>query len=775
MAMRTSSYTRQSLKLSKKKSEQALEEDDRELAAHQEEEEEDVMPSAPSGKAGTMQSAMDEDAKLRAESVLTGWSAGGSQAALAAEGADTDLKDLVKVQYRKRRRRASLDMAAMPEQVAALENAKLVAEVPVETRLPTAGQDAAAAEREAAELAAKADRWSEKRQSKVGAVAPPNCHNCVIHPLSKLRRRWDFLLFVLLIYCAIIIPFRVGFENEAAGFWLIVETTIDGIFILDIFVRFRMGFTIDSEHLDSRIEMGPSKIARNYFKSWFVIDVLSAVPSQLVIFLFVEEDSSPNASMNKLPRLLRIPRLVRMIRLMKLLRMVRFFRAESQGILRSLVASIGLPPGSMRAVRLILLTVFTAHAAACSWFFCHSIAARMLPEEGQDYAYSWWDKYCGRQDWAGDMGLNVTQLTFSEAELAAEGYVQPADCEDTGMQYAVSLYWSVTTLTTMGYGEISSQQEHEFMFSIIIMLMGVSVYAYIASNISIVLTSLDEDKHERREDLMRLNHFMKHKRLTQPLRRRLRKFFNDFHKERGRFGLLSDREIVKEINIPALRNDLTVELFREIVRQVPFLHDKDPLFIEMIAPHMTLVKVGKNEYVVTEGERGSNLYFVLEGVVHCEYETDDGEKHVLMKYSDGQYFGDVAMFVLEKNIVSYRAAGLTDQGGYQYGGEQVELYMLPRPVLMDSVLKSANHADVKREMASLASEKMRLLGAQIAKIEKFKCVPPSKTPPHLALWLAVCIVPERLVPWAHSGIGGLAAQGLGGQNDRAAHCPDVLP
>ena len=55
-----------------------------------------------------------------------------------------------------------------------------------------------------------------------------------------------------------------------------------------------------------------------------------------------------------------------------------------------------------------------------------------------------------------------------------------------------------------------------------------------------------------------------------------------------------------------------------------------------------------------------------------------------------------------------------------------------RPVLMGSVLKSANHADVKREMASLASEKMRLLGAQIAKIEKFKCVlPPLKTPSHL--------------------------------------------
>ena len=45
---------------------------------------------------------------------------------------------------------------------------------------------------------------------------------------------------------------------------------------------------------------------------------------------------------------------------------------------------------------------------------------------------------------------------------------------------------------------------------------------------------------------------------------------------KGKFGRLSESEIVTEITIPALRNDLTQELFREITRQVPFLHDKDP-------------------------------------------------------------------------------------------------------------------------------------------------------------------------------------------------------
>ena len=52
---------------------------------------------------------------------------------------------------------------------------------------------------------------------------------------------------------------------------------------------------------------------------------------------------------------------------------------------------------------------------------------------------------------------------------------------------------------------------------------------------------------------------------------------------------------------------------------MPFLHDKDPAFIEAVAPHMNLVKVDKDDYVVTEGERGTDLFFVLGGVVDCEY------------------------------------------------------------------------------------------------------------------------------------------------------------
>lgn len=92
---------------------------------------------------------------------------------------------------------------------------------------------------------------------------------------------------------------------------------------------------------------------------------------------------------------------------------------------------------------------------------------------------------------------------------------------------------------------------------------------------------------------------------------------------------------------------VATELFREITRQVPFLHDKDPRFIEMIAPKMTLLRIADGEYVVKEGERGQDLFFLLSGVVNCEYETEDGENLTLISHEAGQYFGDVAMFLLE--------------------------------------------------------------------------------------------------------------------------------
>ena len=280
----------------------------------------------------------------------------------------TDLQDLARRQYSKRRRRASIDIAASEEQLKMREqklNKDPSAHFDVVDPIAEMSNTAAASAAFEAAGAAKSSKWTrswsllsamrrelvheeeqmeELKELDPLALAPPACIDGVIHPLSALRRRWDMFLFALLTYCAIIIPYRVGFEIVASGFWLVVETAIDCFFIIDIFVRFRMGYTIDSEHLDSRIEMRPKEIAIGYMKSWFVIDVVSGFPTQLLTLLFVEEqEQNANTAATRLPRLLRIPRLVRMMRMMNLLRVMRFFRSDTSGVLKKLVASVGLP------------------------------------------------------------------------------------------------------------------------------------------------------------------------------------------------------------------------------------------------------------------------------------------------------------------------------------------------------------------------------------------------------------------------------------------------
>ncbi len=59
-------------------------------------------------------------------------------------------------------------------------------------------------------------------------------------------------------------------------------------------------------------------------------------------------------------------------------------------------------------------------------------------------------------------------------------------CPDTSLRYITALYWSVTTMATVGYGDVVAYSVREKVVATVSMLLGASFFAYFMGAMSTV-------------------------------------------------------------------------------------------------------------------------------------------------------------------------------------------------------------------------------------------------------------------------------------------------
>ena len=95
----------------------------------------------------------------------------------------------------------------------------------------------------------------------------------LIYPDAVERAVWDISLFVAIIYQSMSLPFKIAFEVRDYEFMFWFEMTVDIMFIVDIVLNFNTGY-----HEKSRLILSRSKIFKQYFFSWFWVDLVSSCP-----------------------------------------------------------------------------------------------------------------------------------------------------------------------------------------------------------------------------------------------------------------------------------------------------------------------------------------------------------------------------------------------------------------------------------------------------------------------------------------------------------------
>ena len=125
----------------------------------------------------------------------------------------------------------------------------------------------------------------------------------MISPLSNFRSNWDLLQAVLLMYIAIVLPYRLGFDDSVLlwSFWFFFDLAVDIYFMIDLFVNFRTAIITS----DGDILYHPNDVARAYLLGWFPIDFTSCLPLSYLEYMQKDTESSMG-NQNRVVRLLRV-------------------------------------------------------------------------------------------------------------------------------------------------------------------------------------------------------------------------------------------------------------------------------------------------------------------------------------------------------------------------------------------------------------------------------------------------------------------------------------
>lgn len=61
------------------------------------------------------------------------------------------------------------------------------------------------------------------------------------------------------------------------------------------------------------------------------------------------------------------------------------------------------------------------------------------------------------------------------------------DITEVGSMYTIGLYWTITTITTVGYGDISATNTSERIVASIIMIIGVIAFSFAIGSLSSII------------------------------------------------------------------------------------------------------------------------------------------------------------------------------------------------------------------------------------------------------------------------------------------------
>ncbi len=312
----------------------------------------------------------------------------------------------------------------------------------------------------------------------------------IVNPEASAKLRWDILLVVLVVVVAIEIPLVVGFqlEVEAPSPTFYLDSFTNAAFAVDVALTLRTAYLDPVTHY---MVTTPWRIAGRYLRSTFCIDLLSSVPIDALVLLYIPTSSNVVAQAQSV-KLLRLVRLLRIMRLLRLLKTSQLMHTVAQWF--------SLRPAATNVLVLLFQVFFTAHWLGC--FFAFAV----IEEDGR----AWW----------------LPSFAKSGGASGGGGGGSPLPDYPLASRYLAALYWAVTTATTTGYGDILPLSDAQRLYTVLGMMLSAIVFGYAVGSVSTVWEEMNAGTSRRARHMSDVSQYVRDRNLPAGLGRRIRHYFS---------------------------------------------------------------------------------------------------------------------------------------------------------------------------------------------------------------------------------------------------------
>ncbi|XP_042000316.1 potassium channel AKT1-like [Salvia splendens] len=414
----------------------------------------------------------------------------------------------------------------------------------------------------------------------------------IVSPYDRRYRAWQNFLIVLVVYTAWVSPFEFGFLDKPARPLSITDNIVNGFFFIDIVLTFFVAYLDRSTYLlvDDR-----KRIAKKYLLSWFFLDVISTIPSELARKIMPEPLQTYGAfNMLRLWRLRRVGSL--------------FSRLEKDKNFNYFW---------VRCVKLVCVTLFAVHCAGCFYY----LLAAHYPNPDKTWIGAAIENFHDKSIW---------------------------------LRYVTSIYWSITTLTTVGYGDLHAENTREMVFDIFYMLFNLGLTSYLIGNMTNLVVHATSKTRQFRDTIQAASSFAQRNKL--PARLQDQMLSHLCLKFRTDSEGLQQQESLDSLP-KAIRSSISHFLFYALVERAYLFRDVSNDLLFQLVSEMKAEYFPPKEDVILQNEAPTDFYILVTGAVDLLVQKN-GVEQVVGEAKNGELCGEIGVLCYRPQLFTVRTKRL---------------------------------------------------------------------------------------------------------------------